>query len=237
MSVQTEFSRYAEEYGSYNVIQRRVVAKLLKDLGDERPRRILDLGCGNGVLCEALTWRPEHFLGIDFAPRMLELHPKGSHIECIYGDFNNPLLFEQLRYLEFDRIFSGSALQWSRDLDRTFAMIASLNAPVSLALFTANTFATLFKTAGIAPLLRSAEEVAASESGGSGGGPPLVRGCGGNGPLPAGVCVDAGDVPLYQAQRGERRAQPAGLPGDEAADGTLPAGLPGVRGRLYYDAG
>ncbi len=162
MSVQTEFSRYAEEYGSYNVIQRRVVAKLLKDLGDERPRRILDLGCGNGVLCEALTWRPEHFLGVDFAPRMLELHPKGSNIECIYGDFNNPLLFEQLGYLAFDRIFSGSALQWSKDLDRTFAMIASLNAPVSLALFTANTFATLFKTAGITPLLRSAEEVAAA---------------------------------------------------------------------------
>lgn len=160
MKVQTEFSRYAEEYGSYNVIQRRVVEKLLADIGDERPQRILDLGCGSGTLYNALPRKPEHFLGIDFAPRMLELHPQGENIECIYGDFNNPELFDRLRLLRFDRIFSGSALQWSRDLDRTFAMIASLNTPVSLALFTANTFKTLFETAGLAPILRSADAIA-----------------------------------------------------------------------------
>jgi malonyl-CoA O-methyltransferase len=160
MKVQTEFSRYAGEYGSYNVIQQRVVAKLLADIGGERPQRILDLGCGNGTLYNALPWRPEHFLGVDFAPRMLELHPKAANVECIYGDFNDPALFEQLRFLDFDRIFSASALQWSQDLDRIFAMIASLNASVSLALFTSNTFETLFRTAGLAPILRSGEEIA-----------------------------------------------------------------------------
>lgn len=159
MSVQTEFSRYAEAYGDYNIIQKRVIRKLLADIGAERPRHILDLGCGNGTLYEALSWEPEHFVGIDFAPRMLELHPKAPNVECIYGDFNDPSLFEHLQFLEFDRIFSGSALQWSRDLRKTFAMVASLGAPVSLALFTANTFATLFKTAGIEPLLRSAEAI------------------------------------------------------------------------------
>ena len=93
---------------------------------------------------------------------MLELHPKAENVECIYGDFNDPSLFEHLQFLEFDRIFSGSALQWSRDLRKTFAMVASLHAPVSLALFTSNTFATLFKTAGIDPLLRSAEAIEAA---------------------------------------------------------------------------
>jgi malonyl-CoA O-methyltransferase len=160
MSIQTEFSRYAEAYGDYNVIQRQVIAKLLADIGDEQPQRILDLGCGNGTLYDALAWKPQHFLGIDFAPRMLELHPKAANIECIYGDFNDPNLFEHLRYKHFDRIFSGSALQWSKDLNKTFAMVASLNAPVSLALFTSNTFATLFKTAGLQPLLRSSDEIA-----------------------------------------------------------------------------
>ena len=160
MNVQTEFSRYAEDYGDYNVIQRQVVAKLLSDLGDERPARILDLGCGNGTLFHQLEWMPEHFVGIDFAPRMLELHPKCDGIERIYGDFNDPNLFDHLAFMAFDRIFSGSALQWSEDLGRTFAMVAGLNVPVSLAIFTANTFATLFETAGVTPLLRSAEAVA-----------------------------------------------------------------------------
>ena len=39
MSVQTEFSRYAEAYGDYNVIQKRVVRKLLEDLGGELRQR------------------------------------------------------------------------------------------------------------------------------------------------------------------------------------------------------
>jgi malonyl-CoA O-methyltransferase len=159
MSVQTEFSRYADAYGDYNVIQKRVIRKLLDDIGDEQPQRILDLGCGNGTLYEALNWKPHHFIGIDFAPRMLELHPKAEHIECIYGDFNDPTLFEHLQFFEFDRIFSGSALQWSKDLARTFRMVASLDVPVSLALFTSNTFATLFKTAGLEPMLRSSDEI------------------------------------------------------------------------------
>lgn len=158
MSVQLEFSKYADHYGSYNVIQQRVVNKLLADLEDE-PQRILDLGCGSGALYRALTWKPAHFVGIDFAPRMLELHPKVSNVECIYGDFNDPELFEHLQFLSFDRIFSASALQWSEDIEALFARIASLHAPVSLALFTAATFQTLFETAGLEPILRSSDEV------------------------------------------------------------------------------
>lgn len=159
MNVQLQFSRFAETYSDHNVIQGQVVTKLLEDLDGEQPRRILDLGCGNGALYHALTWQPEHFLGVDFAPRMLELHPKGDHIECIYGDFNDPNLFEHLQFLDFDRIISASALQWAEDLDRTFSMIASLKSAVSLALFTSNTFKTLFQTAGLEAILNDVETV------------------------------------------------------------------------------
>ncbi|MEA3373978.1 MAG: methyltransferase domain-containing protein [Campylobacterota bacterium] len=161
MSAQNEFSRYADHYGDYNVIQKQVAAKLVEDLNGEEPARLLDLGCGNGALFQTLPYLPTHFLGIDFAPRMLELHPKGANIECIYGDFNDPNLFDHLHLLQFDRIFSASALQWSVDLRSVFLSIASLKTPVSLAIFTENTFATLFKTAGLTPLLRSSDEVAA----------------------------------------------------------------------------
>jgi malonyl-CoA O-methyltransferase len=160
MKVQTQFSRHADHYGHYNVIQRQVVKKLLGDLETE-PEYILDLGCGEGALYEALPWKPKYFIGVDFAPGMLELHPKKEGVECVYGDFDDPGLFEHLQYISFDHIFSASALQWSHDLEHTFANIASLNAPVSFAIFTSNTFKSLFKTASVDPVLRSVEEVKA----------------------------------------------------------------------------
>ncbi len=162
MKIQSEFSRYADQYGNYNIIQDKVVVKLLDDLHDQ-PKRILDLGCGKGALFSAIDWPVEHFVGVDFAPRMLELHPKTAKnvalLECIYGDFNDAALFEQLSYSDFDRIFSASALQWADDLEKVFNNIASLHRPVSLAIFSGNTFKTLFKTAGVTPLLRGSEEV------------------------------------------------------------------------------
>lgn len=160
MRVQTEFSRFAGAYDTYNVIQKKVVSKLLLDLGAEEPASILDLGCGNGALYSALTWRPQKFIGVDFAPGMLELHPKADTIECVYGDFNDPAFFEQLQFLSFDRVFSASALQWAEDMQRTLAHIAALQTPVSLAIFTSNTFITLYKTASLQPMLLSADTIA-----------------------------------------------------------------------------
>ena len=162
MKVQNEFSKYADQYGNYNIIQDKVVQKLVSDLVDQ-PEHILDLGCGKGALFNAVEWPVEHFVGIDFAPGMLELHPKeASHVdvvECIYGDFNDVALFEQLSYQHFDRIFSASALQWADNLDLVFKNIASLNRPLSLAIFSGSTFKTMFETAGVTPLLRSSDEV------------------------------------------------------------------------------
>ena len=162
MKVQSEFSRYADQYGNYNIIQEKVVSKLLDDL-HEHPRRILDLGCGKGALFSAIDWQIEHFVGVDFAPGMLELHPKeGDNVEvleCVYGDFNDAALFEQLSFSSFERIFSASALQWADDLETVFRNISSLKKPVSLAIFSGSTFKTLFETADVKPLLRSSEEV------------------------------------------------------------------------------
>lgn len=155
-----EFSRYAAEYGSRNVIQRRVAEKLIVTTSD-KPHRILDLGCGNGTLYSLIDWDVERFVGIDFSASMLEHHPVSSNVELILGNFNDPVLFEKLRSEHFDRIYSASALQWADDLERVFKSLASLNAPISLAIFTAGTFKTLHECAGVAPLLRSADEVIA----------------------------------------------------------------------------
>ena len=158
MQISSEFSKYASEYNSFNIIQNKVLKKLLSTL-KHKPKSILDLGCGSGGVCKAVDWEYEHFTGVDFAPGMLELHPKSKKIECIYGDFNDDRLFENLLTYQYDHIFSSSALQWAEDLDNVFKHIQLLNAPVSLAIFTSGTFALLNKTAGLEPLLKSADEI------------------------------------------------------------------------------
>jgi len=158
MKISTEFSKHAQEYGHLNTIQNYVIQKLLA-LQNKQPKKILDLGCGSGALCKSIDWKYEQFTGVDFAPGMLELHPKADNIESIYGNFNDKTLFDNLLVNQYDIIFSASALQWAENLETTFRYIKSLQAPVALAIFTSNTFKTLNKTAGLHSLLKSAEYI------------------------------------------------------------------------------
>lgn len=155
MKISSEFSKYAREYNTYNIIQKKVIDKLLSKL-TTHPKNILDLGCGNGALLEAIDWEYKYFVGLDFAPGMLELHPKSEKIECIYGDFHDKELFKNLDSYRFEHIFSASALQWASNLDKVFLNIKSLNIPISLAIFTSGTFKTLNETAKLEPLLKDA---------------------------------------------------------------------------------
>ncbi|MDP3291042.1 MAG: methyltransferase domain-containing protein [Sulfuricurvum sp.] len=155
-----EFSRYAAQYGSRNVIQRLVAQKLI-DSTSNQPKHIIDLGCGNGTLFSLIDWEVERFVGVDFSEQMLEHHPKDANVELILGDFNDQKLFESLKKERFDRIYSASALQWAEDLESVIQSLASLNTPMSLAIFTAGTFKTLHECAGVTPLLRSSDEVMA----------------------------------------------------------------------------
>lgn len=158
MRIHQEFSRYASQYATHNVIQAKVAGKLAEDTR-EKPRKILDLGCGNGTLFSCMDWEPELFVGVDFSQAMLSHHPHGSNITLMLGDFNDPALFEQLCKFTFDRIYSASALQWAEDLDTVFQSIGALNSSVSLAIFTSGTFKTLYETAGLSPILKSSDEV------------------------------------------------------------------------------
>lgn len=158
MKISTEFSKHALDYGSHNIIQNKVINKLLLHVAS-KPQNILDLGCGSGSLCQKVDWNYQHFTGVDFAPGMLELHPKAPNIECIYGNFNDDMLFENLLTYRYDYIFSASSLQWSDDLEHVFSKIKELNAPIALAIFTANTFKTLNATANIKSILKIADEV------------------------------------------------------------------------------
>jgi len=158
MKIKKEFSRFAHEYGKYNIIQNRVAKKLVDEVKDT-PKRILDLGCGSGNIADKIQWPYQKLVGIDFSQEMLDLHPKDEKIECRLGDFNEDKLFEELVKEEYDHVFSASSLQWADDLDTCLYQISQLNAPISLAIFTSNTFKTLLETAGIASPLRCVDEV------------------------------------------------------------------------------
>lgn len=158
MRIREEFSRYAAQYREHNVIQARVAEKLIADTRDD-PKRILDLGCGNGTLFAQIGWDVDSFTGVDFSESMLEHHPHPSNVTLMLGDFNDPALFARLAPMTFDRIYSASALQWANDLDGVFRSIADLNGSVSLAIFTSGTFKTLYETAHLSPILKSADEV------------------------------------------------------------------------------
>ena len=158
MKISSEFSKYAENYGSHNVIQNKVVEKLLSYIKGE-PKNILDLGCGRGAVCKSISWKHDSFIAVDFAPGMLELHPESPVITTMNGDFNDRALFDELSLNDYDYIISASALQWADDLDSIFKNIKSLNAPVALAIFTSNTFKTLNATASLKSILQSAQEI------------------------------------------------------------------------------
>ena len=157
MNIQKAFSLNAAAYEQVNIIQKRVVGELLSRISD-RPKCLLDIGCGSGGVFRALTWQPACFVGMDFADGMLAHHPKADNVTLLKRDFNTEDAFKGLDAFAFERIISSSALQWADDLDGVLANIAALNTPVSLAIFTANTFKTLYQTANLPPLLRSREE-------------------------------------------------------------------------------
>jgi malonyl-CoA O-methyltransferase len=158
MKISTEFSKNASSYESLNSVQNKVVKRLLSHIKSQ-PQYILDIGCGSGALCKNIDWKYKHFTGVDFAPGMLELHPKSKKIECVYGDFNDETLFNNLITYHYDYIFSASALQWAEDLNKVFAHLRRLNAPVALAIFTSNTFKTLNQKAGVQSLLKTSQEL------------------------------------------------------------------------------
>ncbi len=158
MSIDSEFSRFALEYDSYNTIQNKVASHLLSNINSS-PQTILDLGCGSGAVARSIEWNYSHLIAVDFAEKMLELHPDLPSVERICADFNSSRLYEYLRGIGVEHIISASALQWSPDLPHTLSLIRSLKAPCSFAIFTSNTFKALHSYADLPPLLKSSSEL------------------------------------------------------------------------------
>jgi malonyl-CoA O-methyltransferase len=147
-----EFSRYAHEYDTYNVIQSEVATSLVKQLASSHFATLMDMGCGSGEVYKNVEKHNisfDHFIALDSSKEMLEIHPSGKKVEKICADFNKAETFEKFTLSDDSLFFSSSALQWSKDLEFTLCEISKKVKQAHFAIFTSNTFKTLHQTAQI----------------------------------------------------------------------------------------
>lgn len=151
-SVIQEFSRFAHEYDTYNVIQAEVAKSLVEQLSHSHYKMLIDIGCGSGEVYKNLEKHNvffDHFIALDSSSKMLDIHPSGKKIEKICADFNMPQTFEKIVVKEEALLLSSSALQWSKDLNFTLSKTSNKVSSAYFAIFTSNTFKTLHHIAQI----------------------------------------------------------------------------------------
>jgi malonyl-CoA O-methyltransferase len=160
MNIVQEFSRFANQYDSYNSVQSQVAKKLVSMIEAKKYNNIIDIGCGSGLIYKNIIDNHisfKEFTALDFSLEMLDIHPCAIDIKKIHFDFNKQENFKQLK--KYDFVISSSALQWSRDLDMTLREISNLSTKCYLSIFTSNTFSTLHKVANIKSPIYSEEYI------------------------------------------------------------------------------
>ncbi len=150
-----EFSRQAKNYTKHNIIQNKVVKKLIQGI-TSKPKKILDLGCGSGAVYNEITWKIEQFTAVDKAINMCELHPSNQKIKLLNKDFES-LEFSKLK--KTDIIISSSALQWAKNLDLLFQNICSKSNEIAFAIFCDGTFKTIYDQTNLDSFLPNAPKL------------------------------------------------------------------------------
>jgi trans-aconitate methyltransferase len=108
MSVQ---SWNAENYAREGRFVADMAGDVVRLLDAQAGERILDLGCGDGVLTQRLAESGAVLVGVDGAPAMVAAAQA-------HGVDARLCAAEQLNFLgEFDAVFSNAALHWVRDQD------------------------------------------------------------------------------------------------------------------------
>lgn len=92
-----------------------LATEVVELLAPQAEERILDLGCGDGVLSERLAGFGCRVVGVDASPEMVEAaRRRGLDVRLMEGE---RLAFEG----EFDAVFSNQALHWMKDADPVLA--------------------------------------------------------------------------------------------------------------------
>ncbi len=157
-----EFSRFADQYDDYNIIQVEVAKTLVDQFSSGGCPTIIDIGCGSGEVYKNIERKNipfEQFVALDSSQEMLNIHPVREKVQKLCADFNLSRTFEMLTLEQNDIIISSSALQWSKDLDLTFSRLSNKASKGYFAIFTSSTFKTLHKVAEIKSPIYSETEL------------------------------------------------------------------------------
>jgi len=147
-----EFSKRAFLYTKHNIIQKKVVKKLIKNI-NSKPKKILDLGCGDGAVYKHIKWEIEEFTAVDYAQNMCSLHPTSPKIKLINKDF------ETIDFKHTNITISSSALQWAKNLDTLFQKIALNSDEIAFAIFCDGTFKTIYEVAKLKSFLPNSKDL------------------------------------------------------------------------------
>ncbi len=117
--VARSFSQAAATYDLVAALQRQVAESLINRIPERSFSRIVDLGCGTGVVAAQLVQRAgtERVFGLDIAEGMLSFarqqYPQSSLQWCGADAENLPLQNESV-----DLVFSSLAVQWCADFQQ-----------------------------------------------------------------------------------------------------------------------
>lgn len=142
MSIENQFSKYAKEYKSHNIIQQIVAKSLVRELKN-KPKRILELGCGSGQVYKYIDWDIQMYKAIDSSESMCKLHPKAKNLYIRCFDFDTKEFINEIKKDKYDMVLSSSALQWSKDLPKIVKTLKEITNEINAVLFTSNTFKTI----------------------------------------------------------------------------------------------
>ncbi len=146
MNIKNSFDKAAKSYQSFSKTQNEI-AQLLVSKIDYTPKRLLDLGCGDGAIYRLLGQRfgVLEFVGVDFSSKLLEFHPKGQNILLYCKDYEEYLL-EAVPTI--DTIISNCSIQWAKEPKKIFETLSSMNSNIFLSIVTDTTFHELHELLG-----------------------------------------------------------------------------------------
>ena len=94
--VNKEFSKHANEYNNHNIIQQIISKALVREITN-KPKRILELGCGSGQIFRNIDFEYDYYKAIDFSQQMCDIHPVAKNLDIVCLDFDSQEFLDNIK--------------------------------------------------------------------------------------------------------------------------------------------